>query len=58
MNDLFDALRQAVYDYVYVEELPVRKQTKIRDTYSKFQYDLDTVDGLIEDGSDDTEERE
>ena len=56
MNDLFDALRQAVYNYMYVDELPVRRQTKIRDTYSRFQYDMDTVDGLIEDGSEGTEE--
>lgn len=56
MNDLFDALRQSVYDYIYVDELPVRKQAKVRDTYSKFQYDLETVDGLIEDGTEGTEE--
>jgi len=56
MNDLFDALRQSVYDYIYVDELPVRKQAKVRDTYSKFRYDLETVDGLIEDGTEGTEE--
>jgi len=56
MNDLFDAIRQAVSDYVNVNELPVRKQGKVKDAYSRFQYDWDTVDGLITDGTEKTEE--
>lgn len=47
MNDLFDALRQAVSDYVHIEDLPVRKQGKVKDSYSRFQYDFDTVDELV-----------
>lgn len=47
MNDLHDAIKQAVSDYVFVADLPARRQVKVKDTYSKYQYDWDTVDGLI-----------
>jgi|DEB0MinimDraft_3_1074331.scaffolds.fasta_scaffold77673_2 hypothetical protein len=55
MNDLHDAIRQAVFDYINVEQLPIRRQKKVKDTYSRFQYDWDTVDGLVETGTEDQE---
>jgi len=48
MDDLHDALRQAIYNYVNVDDLPVRKQAKVKSAYSKVAYDHETVDGLIE----------
>jgi len=56
MNDLFDAIRQAVSDYIHIEDLPVRKQGKVKDSYSRFQYDFDTVDGLIETDTENSED--
>jgi len=56
MNDLHDAIRQAVFDYINVEQLPIRKQTKVKDTYSRFQYDWDTVDGLVETDTENSED--
>jgi len=48
MGDLHDALRQAIYNYVYVDELPARKQMRVKETYNKFAYDHETVDSLVE----------
>lgn len=56
MNDLFDALRQAVHDYINVDQLPIRKQGKVKESYSRFQYDWDTVDGLIETDTENSED--
>lgn len=48
MNDLHDALRQAIADYMNVSKLPPRRQEKIKSIYGKFTYNYETVDSLIE----------
>lgn len=48
MNDLHDALRQAISDYMNLPKLPLRKQQKVKDIYGKFTYNYETVDSLIE----------
>lgn len=48
MNDLHDAMRQAISDYMNANELPLRKQEKIKSIYGKFAYNYETVDSLIE----------
>jgi hypothetical protein len=48
MQDLFDAIRKSIEDYVNVEELPIRDQRRIRGVYDKFTYNYDVVDNLVE----------
>jgi len=48
MNDLHDALRQAISDYMNLPKLPARKQQMMKDVYGKFTYDYETVDSLVE----------
>jgi len=47
MNDLYDAMRQAVSDYMNVDSLSPRSQARVKGIHSKFAYNYDTVDGLI-----------
>ena len=46
MNDLYDALKEAIYRYMHMEELTPRKQQKVRDAYSRHVYTYDAVDQL------------
>jgi hypothetical protein len=48
MNDLHDALRMAISDYMNFPILPMRTQQKMKDVYGKFTYNYETVDSLIE----------
>lgn len=47
MNDLYDAMRKAISDYMNVDSLTPRAQARLRSTHNKFSYNYDTVDGLI-----------
>jgi hypothetical protein len=47
MDDLFDALKKAIYDYMNAEDLPIRTSQKIKGAYSKYAYDYNTVDSLL-----------
>jgi hypothetical protein len=47
MDDLFDALKKAIYDYMNANDLPIRTSQKIKGAYSKYAYDYDTVDSLV-----------
>jgi hypothetical protein len=55
MNDLYEALRKAIYDYMHVDELSVRKQQKIKGAYARHSYDYDAVDALTKFGEEETE---
>ena len=46
MNDLYDALKEAIYRYMHMEELTPRKQQKVKDSYSRHVYNYDAVDQL------------
>jgi hypothetical protein len=48
MNDLYDAMRKAVSEYMNVDSLTPRAQARVKGTHSKFAYNYDTVDSLIE----------
>jgi len=47
MDDLFDAIRQAIHDYTHMDEMTPRRQKGLRDVYSKFTYSPEVVDGLL-----------
>lgn len=47
MNDLFDALRKAIYDYMHVDEMNPRVRERIEAPYEKFTYDRKTIDSLF-----------
>lgn len=47
-NDLYDAIRKSIADYMQVDDLPLRQQRRVRGVYDKFVYNLETVDGLVE----------
>jgi len=57
MNDLYDAMRKAVSDYMNLEDLNPRSKARLRQVHDKFAYDYDTVDRLtvIEEPTDETE---
>lgn len=57
MNDLFEALRKSVHDYVHMDKLPERRKRKIKEIYGQFTYDYDTVGSLFED-EEQTDEKE
>ena len=48
MNDLFEALKKSINDYVNVDKLPERRKRRVKEVYSKFTYNYETVDGLFE----------
>lgn len=54
MNDLHDALRKAISDYMNVEELTPRQRARVRSIHDKFAYNYDTVDSLLVVGSEET----
>lgn len=47
-NDLYDAIRKSIADYMRVDDLPLRQQRRVRGVYDKFVYNLETIDGLVE----------
>lgn len=47
MQDLFEAMRMSIYNYMNVDSLPARKREQVRETYSKFLHDYDVVDSLV-----------
>lgn len=48
MNDLYDAMRKAISDYINADSLNPRSQARVKNIHSKFAYNYDTVDSLIE----------
>jgi len=48
MNDLYDAMRKAVSDYMNADNLTPREKVRVKGVHSKFAYDYDTVDSLIQ----------
>jgi hypothetical protein len=46
MNDLYDALKEAIHRYMHMDELNPRKQQKLRDAYSRHVYNYESVDRL------------
>lgn len=59
MNDLFKALRKAMYEYNHIDELSPRRKNTVLDTYSRFENDYEFVDQLIPiEGQDEEVEKE
>lgn len=48
MNDLYDAIRKSIRDYMQLDDLPMRQQRRVRGVYDKFAYNIETVDGLTD----------
>lgn len=48
MNDLFDAMRQAIQNYMEVDTLSPRAADRVKKSYENTTYNVDTVDGLID----------
>ena len=55
MNDLYEALKMAIHNYMYVDKLPLRRQKKIKDSYARHTYDFDSVESLSNFNKEDTE---
>lgn len=47
MNDLFEAIKTSIKQYIEVDTLPPRKQKVIKDAYEKYTYNMGTVDSLF-----------
>jgi len=47
MNDLFEAINQSIDTFVEQEKLNPRKRQLIRDTYSKYVYNYDTIQKIL-----------
>lgn len=47
MNDLYDALKKSIHDYVHMDKLPERRKRRIKEIYGQFTYDYDVVDTLF-----------
>jgi hypothetical protein len=47
MNDLHDALRKAISDYMNADKLAPRHKMRLMDAHAKYSYDYDTVDSLL-----------
>jgi hypothetical protein len=59
MNDLFKALRKAMYEYNHMDELSPRRKDVVINTYSRFENDYEFVDQLIPiEGQDEEVEKE
>jgi len=57
MNDLHEALRKAIEDYMNLDKLTPRQQARVRGAHDKYAYNYDTIDGLLVMGSgEDTDE--
>ena len=48
MNDLFEAIKASIHQYMNMDELTPRKKAALKDAYGKFVYDIDTVDSLLD----------
>lgn len=48
MNDLFDAMRQAIQNYMELDSLPPRAADRVKKSYENTTYNVDTVDSLID----------
>lgn len=48
MNDLFEAIKTSIYQYMHVDELNPRRQKMVKDTYDKFAYNMDAIDSLLD----------
>jgi len=57
MNDMFTALKKAMYEYNNPDSLPIRRREVIVSTYSKFANNYDFVDQLVS-GSESIEDEE
>jgi len=59
MGNLFQALRQAMYEYNRLDKLSPRRKQTIINTYSRFENDYEFVDQLIPiEGQDEEVEKE
>lgn len=47
MQDLFEAMRMSIYNYMNVDTLPARKKEQVLSTYNKFVHNYEVVDSLI-----------
>lgn len=47
MNDLFEALKVSIRQYMEVDSLTPRKKQQVKETYGKFIYNMDTVDSIL-----------
>jgi len=47
MQDLFEAMRMSIYNYMNVDSLPPRKREQVLETYGKFLHDYEVVDSLV-----------
>jgi len=47
MNDLHDALRKAISDYMHIDDLSPRKQETLKNAHGRYRYNYDTVDALL-----------
>lgn len=57
MNDLFQALRKAMYEYNHIDELSPRRKEAVLNTYSRFENSYEAVDQLLSvEGQDEEEE--
>lgn len=50
MNDLFDAIKASIHQYMNVDDLNPRKKAMVKETYGKFVYNMDNVDSLLDFG--------
>lgn len=47
MEDLFEMLKTAMYQYTHPEELSPRRQQTIMETYGRYVYSFEAVDELV-----------
>jgi len=47
VNDLFEALKVSIRQYMEVDSLTPRKKQQVKETYGKFIYNMDTVDSIL-----------
>jgi len=47
MNDLFEAIKTSIKQYIEVDTLPPRRQKVVKGAYEKYAYNMDTVDSLF-----------
>lgn len=46
-DNVFQAFRKAIYNYVHVDELSPRVGMRVKDMHAKNYYDMDRVDNLV-----------
>lgn len=57
MNNLFQALRKAMYEYNHIDELSPRRKEAVLNTYSRFENTYESVDQLLSTEEQDEEEK-